>query len=79
MWQKCGKKVAFSVSLCLSLSLATAEIFKKEKPPKAAKTLGFQGFSGFFGGEQGIRTLEAVLATYTISNRAPSTSSDNSP
>ena len=32
-----------------------------------------------FGGEQGIRTLEAVLATYTISNRAPSTSSDNSP
>ncbi len=33
----------------------------------------------FFGGEQGIRTLEAVLATYTISNRAPSTSSDNSP
>ena len=33
----------------------------------------------FFGGEQGIRTLEAVLATYTISTRAPSTSSDNSP
>ena len=33
----------------------------------------------FFGGEQGIRTLEAVLATYTISNRAPSASSDNSP
>ena len=32
-----------------------------------------------FGGEQGIRTLEAVLATYTSSSRAPSTSSDNSP
>ncbi len=32
-----------------------------------------------FGGEQGIRTLETVLAVYTISNRAPSTSSDNSP
>ena len=32
-----------------------------------------------YGGEQGIRTLEAVLAAYTISNRAPSTSSDNSP
>ena len=33
----------------------------------------------FLGGEQGIRTLETVLAVYTISNRAPSTSSDNSP
>ena len=33
----------------------------------------------FSGGEQGIRTLETVLAVYTISNRAPSTSSDNSP
>ena len=32
-----------------------------------------------YGGEQGIRTLETVLAVYTISNRAPSTSSDNSP
>ena len=32
-----------------------------------------------FGGEQGIRTLETVLAVYTISSRAPSTSSDNSP
>ena len=31
------------------------------------------------GGEQGIRTLEQVIARYTISNRAPSTSSDNSP
>ena len=33
----------------------------------------------FHGGEQGIRTLEQVIARYTISNRAPSTSSDNSP
>ena len=33
----------------------------------------------FSGGEQGIRTLETVLAVYTISNRAPSTDSDNSP
>ena len=33
----------------------------------------------FFGGEQGIRTLEQVIARYTISNRAPSASSDNSP
>ena len=33
----------------------------------------------FSGGEQGIRTLETVLAVYTISSRAPSTNSDNSP
>ena len=33
----------------------------------------------FHGGEQGIRTLEQVIARYTISNRAPSASSDNSP
>ena len=33
----------------------------------------------FYGGEQGIRTLEQVIARYTISNRAPSASSDNSP
>ena len=33
----------------------------------------------FLGGEQGIRTLEQVIACYTISNRAPSASSDNSP
>ena len=32
-----------------------------------------------FGGEQGIRTLETALTVYTISSRAPSTSSDNSP
>ena len=31
------------------------------------------------GGEQGIRTLEYSLKHYTISNRAPSASSDNSP
>ncbi len=31
------------------------------------------------GGEKGIRTLETVLAAYTISNRAPSTNSDISP
>ena len=32
-----------------------------------------------FGGEQGIRTLEQALTCYTISNRAPSASSDNPP
>ena len=32
-----------------------------------------------YGGEQGIRTLETALTVYTISSRAPSTSSDNSP
>ena len=31
-----------------------------------------------FGGEQGIRTLEQALTCYTISNRAPSASSDTS-
>ena len=30
-------------------------------------------------GEYGIRTHETVLPAYTISNRAPSASSDNSP
>ena len=36
--------------------------------------------SGFVrSGEWGIRTLETVVAVYTISNRAPSASSDNSP
>ena len=38
-----------------------------------------RGISFISGGEQGIRTLEQVIARYTISNRAPSTSSDNSP
>lgn len=31
------------------------------------------------GGEMGIRTPEAALTAYTISSRAPSTNSDNSP
>ena len=35
--------------------------------------------SGLFGGEQGSRTLEHPFRCYTISNRAPSASSDNSP
>ena len=38
-----------------------------------------KGSDFIFGGEQGIRTLEQVIARYTISNRAPSASSDNSP
>ena len=42
------------------------------------KTILTDGFI-FYGGEQGIRTLEQVIARYTISNRAPSASSDNSP
>ena len=32
-----------------------------------------------YGGEMGIRTPDTVVAVYTISNRAPSTSSDISP
>ncbi len=35
--------------------------------------------SVFFGGEKGIRTPGTVLAVHTISNRAPSASSDISP
>ena len=35
--------------------------------------------SSFHGGEQGIRTLETAVTVYTISSRAPSASSDNSP
>ena len=34
---------------------------------------------GIFGGEKGIRTPDTVIAVYTISNRAPSASSDISP
>ena len=48
---------------------------KKESPEFRAITR----HSGLFGGEQGIRTLEHPFRCYTISNRAPSASSDNSP
>lgn len=44
---------------------------------RSRKPLCIKAFG--FGGEQGIRTLEAVFAAYTISSRAPSTNSDNSP
>ena len=61
-------QTSFAPSLFESLALI---LNKKEKEPRVA-TL-------FFGGEQGIRTLEQVIACYTISSRAPSASSDNSP
>lgn len=48
---------------------------KKESPEFAQS----RAIRGFFGGEQGIRTLEHPFRCYTISNRAPSASSDNSP
>lgn len=48
---------------------------KKESPEFALS----RAIRGFFGGEQGIRTLEHPFRCYTISNRAPSASSDNSP
>ena len=35
-------------------------------------------FMGTFGADEEIRTLETVIAVYTISNRAPSASSDTS-
>ena len=46
---------------------------------KRLQTLKNKACSSLYGGEQGIRTLEQGLTRYTISNRAPSTSSDNSP
>ena len=45
---------------------------------KRENRLKIGGFS-VFGGETGIRTPDTVVAVYTISNRAPSTSSDISP
>ena len=51
------------------------ESFANKK--RKSHTLRYSFF--IFGGEQGIRTLEQVIARYTISNRAPSASSDNSP
>lgn len=49
---------------------------QKKKAPNFAQS---RAIRGFFGGEQGIRTLEHPFRCYTISNRAPSASSDNSP
>ena len=50
-------------------------IYSEIKNPYLAPPKG----AFIFGGEQGIRTLETALTVYTISNRAPSASSDNSP
>ena len=50
----------------------------KDKREESKKKKAAQA-TFLFGGEQGIRTLEQVIARYTISNRAPSASSDNSP
>ena len=70
--QKQSTGLFFSERLCLSPSLfESLFIIKNKTTPK-------DGFV-FYGGEQGIRTLEQVIARYTISNRAPSASSDNSP
>ena len=49
---------------------------QKKKAPNFAQS---HAIRGFFGGEQGIRTLEHPFRCYTISNRAPLASSDNSP
>ncbi len=46
---------------------------------KNKRQLSFESYRLFFGGEMGIRTPDTVVAVYTISNRAPSTSSDISP
>ena len=66
------RTVFFRKPLAFSLLVRIPFHYKKNKTiPK--------GWLCFFGGEQGIRTLEQVIARYTISNRAPSASSDNSP
>ena len=70
--QKQSTGLFFSESLWLSPSLFESLFIIKNK------TILTDGFI-FYGGEQGIRTLEQVIARYTISNRAPSASSDNSP
>lgn len=62
----------FRKPLAFSLLVRIPFYYKKTKPPQRMALF-------FYGGEQGIRTLEQVIARYTISNRAPSASSDNSP
>ena len=70
--QKQSAGLFYSESPWLSPSLfESLSIIKKQNHPN--------GWLCFYGGEQGIRTLEQVIARYTISNRAPSASSDNSP
>ncbi len=62
--------------------LRLAKDCKGSNPINNSQKITVQCYSHYTvisGGEQGIRTLETVLAVYTISNRAPSTSSDNSP
>ena len=62
--------------------LRLAKDYKGSNPINNSQKITVQCYSHYtviYGGEQGIRTLETVLAVYTISNRAPSTSSDNSP
>ena len=71
--QKQSTGLFSSERLCLSPSLFESLFIIKKN--KTTQTDGFV----FYGGEQGIRTLEQVIARYTISNRAPSASSDNSP
>ena len=66
------RTVFFRKALPFSLLVRIPFHYKKTKPPERMALF-------FCGGEQGIRTLEQVIARYTISNRAPSASSDNSP
>ena len=58
--------------------IATSAKQKKQKK-EALNFAQSRAIRGFFGGEQGIRTLEHPFRCYTISNRAPSASSDISP
>ena len=62
-----------STGLFLSFGLPCSNpvLYSKNKKPQKRLFI--------FGADVGIRTPEASLKTYTISNRAPSASSDNSP
>ena len=77
--QKCGKKVAKCGKngpfLSFDKKIKLPQFHKTEMPITSEASRLW----AFFGGEQGIRTLEQALTCYTISSRAPSASSDNSP
>ena len=72
--QKQSTGLFLSANFVCSLLVRIPCLNIKQKRKRAACCDSF-----LFGGEQGIRTLEQVIACYAISNRAPSASSDNSP
>ena len=65
--------------LCIYRIFYLYEILNRLRENKKKRQLSFENCRFSFGGEMGIRTPDTVVAVYTISNRAPSTSSDISP